>query len=51
MYMDGKTILRFAILSGALFLVGNGWISISNLNPEDMKGGKLTRRKKYKNKI
>jgi hypothetical protein len=48
MYMDGTTIFRFAILSCALFLVGNGWITVTTLNPEInavMKGGKTRRRK------
>ena len=52
MYMDeGQRIMYIAILGGACFLAGNGWISITDLNTEFSqitKGGskRKTRRKK-----
>jgi len=35
MYMDdGTRIMYIAILAGACFLAGNGWISVTDLNAE-----------------
>jgi hypothetical protein len=47
---EGKRIMYMAILGGACFLAGNGWISITNIESDIhmQKGGskRKTRRKK-----
>ena len=51
MYMDdGQRIMYVAILGGACFLAGNGWISVTDLNTEiTQTGGKRKTRRKKRN--
>jgi hypothetical protein len=50
---DGQRIMYIAILGGACFLAGNGWISVTDLNAEieqiTQKGGKRKTRRKKRN--